>query len=284
MKDKKDKTMKTSTTVALVVGTVAVVGITAYAFTAKAAKPKTPKVPKQPGRTKMPTNPQVAVTPTQTPVNKLPRAGKPPREATHPSGHAPAVPTVEDAAADPVVRRPVMPDPREASWSELEDTVALLSPDAQWRFAVPEERAGVFPEGERVMLRMDTVDGMVTAEVTATSVGFNLISRLGPSVSYNRESGILQIYAGGYVGRIEIDAGGVSLSAWVLTDKAQETLGRDRRSRHLVDERIDGVWQVHAFLVDGAGSAAAHEFGEFLDQASALLWGDHWLEGQMEAA
>ncbi len=76
------------------------------------------------------------------------------------------------------------------------------------------------------MMRMDTVDGMAVAEVIATSVGFNLISRLGPSVSYNRESGILQIYAGGYVGRIEVEAGGVSLSAWVLTDKAQETLGR----------------------------------------------------------
>lgn len=281
MKDKKDKTMKTSTVVALAVGTVAVVGITAFAFTAKAAKPKGPKLR---GRTKMPTNPQVAAAPTEAPVNKLPRAGKPPRQAPHPSGNVPAVPAVEDAVADPVVRRPVMPDPREASWSELEDTIALLSPDAQWRFAVPEARAGIFPEGERVMLRMDTVDGVAVAEVITTSVGFNLISRLGPSVSYNRESGILQIYAGGYVGRIEIEAGGVSLSAWVLTEKAQETLGRDRRSKHLVDERVDGVWQVHAFLVDEAGSAVAHEFGEFLDQGSALLWGDDWLAGQMEAA
>ncbi len=281
MKDKKDKGMKTSTVVALaVVGTVAVVGISAFAFTAKAAKAKAPKGPKQRGRTKMPADPQVAAAPTGTPVNKLPRASKPPRQ---PPGQSVA-PAGEDAAADTVVRRPVMPDPREASWSELEDTVALLSPDAQWRFAVPEARAGIFPEGERVMMRMDTVDGMSTAEVTATSVGFNLISRLGPSVSYNRESGILQIYAGGYVGRIEVEAGGVSLSAWVLTDKAQETLGHDQRSRHLVDERVDGVWQVHAFLVDEAGSAAAHEFGEFLDQGSALLWGDGWLAGQMEAA
>ncbi len=281
MKDKKDKGMKTSTVVALAVGTVAVVGITAFAFTAKAAKPKGPK---QRGRTKMPANPQVAATPTGTPVNKLPCASKPPRQPPDQSGHAPVVPEAEGVVTDPVVRRPVMPDPREASWSELEDTVALLSPDAQWRFAVPEARAGIFPEGERVMMRMDTVDGMSTAEVTATSVGFNLISRLGPSVSYNRESGILQIYAGGYVGRIEVEAGGVSLSAWVLTDRAQETLGRDQRSRHLVDERVDGVWQVHAFLVDEAGSAAAHEFGEFLDQGSALLWGDDWLAGRMEAA
>jgi len=237
MKNKKDKTMKASTTVALVVGTVAVVGITAYAFSAKAAKPKTPKQPKG---GKMPTSPQVPVVPPESPVNKLPGASEPP-------GQAPVVPAVEDTAMDPVVRRPVMPDPREASWSELEDTVALLS-------------------------------------VTATSVGFNLISRLGPSVSYNRESGILQIYAGGYVGRIEVEAGGVSLSAWVLTDKAQETLGRDLRSKHLVDERVDGVWQVHAFLVDEAGSAVAHDFGEFLDQGSALLWGDDWLAEQMEAA
>ncbi len=277
MKDKKDKTMNTSTVVALAVGTVAVVGITAYAFTAKAAKPKGPKLPK---RTKMPKNPQVAVAPGGLPENKLHGASKRPQQIPQ----VPGVPAGDDAATSPVVRRPVLPDPREASWSELEDTVALLSSDAQWRFAVPEARAGIFPEGERVMMRMDTVDGMAVAEVAATSVGFNLISRLGPSVSYNRESGILQIYAGGYVGRIEVEAGGVSLSAWVLTDKAQETLGRDRRSKHLVDERVDGVWQVHAFLVDEAGSAVAHEFGEFLDQASALQWGDQWLEGQMEAA
>ena len=131
---------------ALAVGTVAVVGITAYAFTAKAAKPKTPKGPKQRGRTKMPANPQVAAVPTEAPVNKLPRASKPPRQAPDQSGHAPVVPAGEDVVADPVVRRPVMPDPREASWSELEDTVALLSPDAQWRFAVPEARAGIFPD------------------------------------------------------------------------------------------------------------------------------------------
>ncbi len=212
--------------------------------------------------------------------DRLPGASKPPRVP----GQEPVVPAAEGAVTGPGVRRPVMPDPREASWSELEDTIALLSPDAQWRFAVPEERAGIFPEGERVTLRMDTVDGMVATEATATAVGFNLISRLGPSVSYNRESGILQIYAGGYVGRIEIEASGVSLSAWVLTDKAQETLGRDGRSKHLVDERVDGIWQVHAFLVDGAGSATAHEFGEFFDQGSALLWGDSWLEGQLEAA
>ncbi len=281
MKNGKDKSMKTSTVVGLVLGTVAVTGIAAYAFSAKAATPKNPKRP-GPKKSKPPKgkSPQVEVMPTQPSKNKLPGAGKAPRVPAHGGARTPGGETV----AGQKVRRPVMPDPREASWSELEDTVALLSADAQWRFAVPEERAGVFPEGEVVTMRIDTLEGMAVAEARPTAVGFNLISRIGPSVTFNRESGILQVYAGGYTGRVEIEAAGVSLSAWVLSDQALETLGSDQRSKHLVDERVDGVWQVHAFLVDEAGSAVMHESGEFLDQAAALLWADHWLEGQLEAA
>ena len=259
MKEKKDKGgMKTSTAVALVVGAAAVTGIAVWSFSAKAETPKRPPKSPKPRRT----SPKV-VAPTTT-TDKLPQ----PSDSQVDAGR---------------VRRPVMPDPREASWSELEDTVALLSPNAQWRFAVPEERAGAFPEGEVVTLRMDTVDGMVASQATVTAVGFNLISRLGPSVSFNRESGILQIYAGGYTGRIEIDAGGLSLSAWVLSDSARMTLGPDQRSKHLVDERVDGVWQAHVFLVDEDGSSLAHEFGEFLDRDAAMRWADAWLEGQVAA-
>lgn len=278
MKNGKGKYMKTSTVVGLVLGTVAVTGIAAYAFSAKAATPKNPG----PKKSKPPKgkSPHVEVMPSQPSKNKLPSAGKPPRVPAHGGASTPGGGTV----AGQKVRRPVMPDPREASWSELEDTVALLNADAQWRFAVPEERAGIFPEGEAVTMRIDTLEGMAVAEASPTSVGFNLISRIGPSVTFNRESGILQIYAGGYTGRVEIEAAGVSLSAWVLSDQALETLGSDQRSKHLVDERVDGVWQVHAFLVDEAGSAVAHESGEFLDQAAALLWADHWLEGQLAAA
>ena len=276
MKDKKDKNetgVKTSTVVALVVGAVAVTGIAAWGLSAKAATPKKPKPPKPSKPPKSRTSPRRTSPKLQPPEaeNKLPRQPA--------SGDGP-----ENGADGGKVRRPVMPDPREASWSELEDTVALLSSDAQWKFAVPEERAGIFPEGETVTLRMDTADGMVASQATATSVGFNLISRLGPSVSYNRESGVLQIYAGGYAGRIEIEAVGVSLSAWVLSEHARMTLGDDRRSRHLIDERVDGVWQAHAFVVGEDGSSLAHEFGEFLSREEAVDWADAWLDEQQEAA
>jgi len=272
MKDKKDTGMKTSTAVALVVGAAAVTGIAVWGFSAKAAAPKQPKQPK----------------PSKPPKSRLPpRRTSPKRgQASEAESKLPVKPPSNETVVEGggKVRRPVMPDPREASWSELEDTVALLSRDALWKFAVPESRAGVFPEGEVVTLRMDTKDGMVASEATATSVGFNLISRLGPSVSYNRESGVLQIFAGGYAGRIELEAGGVSLSAWVLSENARVTLGDDGRSRHLLDERVDGVWQVHAFLVDEDGSSLAHEFGEFLSRDEALGWADTWLDEQEQEA
>ena len=265
MKDKKDKSMKTSTVVALVVGAAAVTGIAVWGFSAKAAAPKRPKLPRAPKSNASGGGSSADQEPETT--NKLPQ---------QPSSGA----QVDGGR----VRHPVVPDPREASWSELEDTVALLSPNAQWRFAVPEERAGVFPEGEVITLRMDSAEGMVAAQTTATSVGFNLISRVGPSISFNRESGILQIYAGGYVGRLEIDAGGLSLSAWVLSENARMTLGADQRSRHLIDQRVDGVWQAHAFIVDEDGTSTAHEFGEFLSPDAAYRWADAWLDEQLEAA
>ena len=272
-KDKNDTGMKTSTAVALVVGAAAVTGIAVWGFSAKAATPKTPKLPKPSKPPKSRASPRRTSPKLQPPEaqSKLPRQPA--------SGDR-----SENGADGGKVRRPVMPDPREASWSELEDTVALLSSDAQWKFAVPEERAGIFPEGETVTVRMDTEDVMVASQATATSVGFNLISRLGPSVSYNRESGVLQIYAGGYAGRIELEAGGVSLSAWVLSDNARMTLGEDGRSRHLIDERVDGVWQAHAFVVGEDGSSLAHEFGEFLSRDEATGWADAWLDEQQEAA
>lgn len=268
MNEKNDtSSMKTSTAVALAVGVAAMTGIAVWGFSARAAtaKPKQPK-PSKPPKLRAPSRGGAEEIPVPEATGKLPRRS-PPRE---PKGEK--------------VRRPVMPDPREASWSELEDTVALLSSDAQWRFAVPEARAGIFPEGEAITLRMDTRDGMVASEVTATSVGFHLISRLGPSVSYNRESGTLQIYAGGYTGRIEIEASGVSLSAWVLSDRAKMTLGLDQRSKHLIDERIDGVWQVHAFVLGEDGSSLAHEFGEFVGRDEALRWADAWIDEKREAA
>ena len=56
-----------------------------------------------------------------------------------------------------------------------------------------------------------------------------------------------------------------------------QLLNQDKNDLHSSLEKL-------AFLVDEAGSAVAHEFGEFLDQGSALLWGDDWLAGQVEAA
>ena len=248
--------MKTSTAVALVVGTVAVAGIAVVGFSAKAS-----------------------------PKKKLPTAKKPPRIPKAPQGGAPKVedPKVEDPKVEgpkvgrPKVRRPIAPDPQEAQWSELEQSVALLSPDAQWRFAVPERRAGAFLPGQTVYVRIDTTDGLVTLETEATSTGFNLVSRLGPTVTYNRDSGVLQIYAGGYAGRVLLQAGDLLLSAWVLSPQARMTKGADGRSMHVIDERVDGVWQAHAFAIDSDGQLIANDSGEFLEETAAQGWADTWL-------
>ena len=273
---KKGKMMNASSTVAWVVGGVAVLGIAAYAVSAKADTPKRKRRGRRRGAKASAEAPA-----RETSAPEAPEAEAP---AVVPAPARPQPPAPSDTVRGRAVRRSVMPDPREASWSELEDTVALLSPDAQWRFAVPEARAGAFPEGQVVLMRMDTVNGIATSETTATSVGFTMISRLGPSISFNRESGILQIYAGGYVGRIEIEAGDLSLSAWVLSEDALETVGPDGRSKHLVDRRVDGVWQVHAFVVDETGAAIAHDFAEFLAQDAAMAWADAQLEGLRDEA
>ncbi len=236
--------MKTSTAVVLAVGSVAVAGIAFVGLSAKAS-----------------------------PKKKFPTPSKPPRIPKAPKEPEPKV-------EEPKVRRPVAPDPQEAQWSALEESVALLSPDSQWRFAVPESRAGAFLPGGTVYVRIDTVDGLVTLESSVAATGFNVISRLGPTVTYNRESGVLQIYPGGYAGRILIQAGDVSLSAWVLSPKARMTRGLDRRSMHVIDERVDGVWQAHAFAIDAEGQLVAHDSGEFLEEAEAVAWADGWLDTQ----
>ena len=256
--------MKTSTAVVLALGSAAVAGIAMVSLSAKASP------------------------------RKLPAPGKPPRLPRAPKGDANGN---GDAAADPKasggdpdvvgghkVRRPVAPNPREAQWADLEESVALLSTDAQWRFAVPEDRAGAFADGVQVLMRVDTPDGLAAAETTASATGFNLISRVGPSVSLNRDAGVLQIYTGGYTGRVLLEAGDVMLTAWVLSPEAKITAGTTPGMVHIIDQRVDGVWQVYAFSVDEAGMANGSESGEFLEEAAALAWADAWLEQERKVA
>lgn len=238
--------MKKSTKVALILGGVAVASVAAVSLTANASS-----------------------------KNKLPKS-KPPR--TNGGGEA------EETADGTKVRRPVAPKPEEAQWADLEQSVAIIGQDAQWRFALPESRADLFAPGETVTLRIDTANGLMPSETVATEAGFNIITRTGPTVTFNRDSGVLQIYPANYAGRLLLRAGDLELAAWVLSPKAKVTMAKVGWSKHIVDQRVDGVWQVHAFAIDDDGNLLANESGEFLDQAAAISWADTWIDENGRAA
>lgn len=208
------------------------------------------------------------------PKNKLPKAPRPPRTDGEPQES-------EDGSK---TRRWLNPSPDDALWSDLAQSTALLSPNAQWRFALPEGSANEWPAGTSVTMRVDSVDGIVSAETISTAAGFNLISRLGPSVSLNRDTGVLQIYTGDYSGRVDLSAGKFELSAWVLSSEAFETKAKSGLSRHIIDKRVDGVWQAMAYAIADDGSFIASDSGEFLTKDEAVAWADQWLDEQIGAA
>jgi len=180
------------------------------------------------------------------------------------------------------VRRPVQPDPQDASWKKLKG-MAVLSTGSQWRFAVPDSAKKMFTMGNLVSLGLVGSEGPFVAEAETLETGFNLIPRVGPTVSYSNESGVLTIFSANYHGPFTIEASGSQLHGWILSPDGEDGSSKAEmtergHSWHIVDVDMRGQWAMHAEARDAAGKLVARTSGYFDSKELAQAAGDKFID------